>query len=97
MDERQYCVYIMSNKSGALYIGIGVTNDIVRWVSEHQAGTGSGFTSKYKITQLVLVELTTSIEAAIAREKQIKGWTRAKKLALIAEQNPEMKDLSQDF
>jgi len=95
MDEKPYYVYIMTNKSGTLYVG--VTNDIVRRVFEHRSGTGSAFTCRYKITQLIFVETCASILDAIAREKQIRGWTRAKKLALISEANPNLDDLSVIF
>ena len=87
-----YFVYIMTNKSKTLYTG--VTNDLNRRVFEHQQGLGGQFTRKYRITRLVYFEDTQDVQAALAREKQIKGWTRAKKLELIEEQNPEWKDLS---
>ena len=78
---RQYFVYIMASRAATLYIG--VTNDLHRRVYEHQHGLGAGFTSKYHVTRLVYVEETPDVQAAIAREKQLKGWTRAKKVALI--------------
>lgn len=89
---RQYYVYIMTNKSGTLYTG--VTDDLERRVYEHKQKLLPGFTSKYNITQLVYFEVTQDIEAAISREKQIKGWLRRKKIALIESVNPEWKDLS---
>jgi len=88
----QYYVYIMTNNSGTLYTG--VTNDLRRRVYEHKSGLFPGFTRKYKIHRLVHFEVTSDIKAAIAREKQIKGWRRAKKLDLIRSLNPEWKDLS---
>ena len=74
---KQYYVYIMTNRSGTLYIG--VTNDLARRVYEHKNKLIPGFTAKYNITKLVYFETTTDVRTAIAREKQIKGWLRAKK------------------
>ena len=83
----------MSNrKFGVLYIGI--TNDIVRRVYEHKHELNAGFTSRYNLKVLVYYEHFVSPGAAIAREKQLKGWLRSKKIALIATMNPEWKDLS---
>ncbi len=92
---KQYYVYIMTNKSGTLYIG--VTNDLPRRISEHQQGLGGQFTTKYRITRLIYFEETRDIHAALAREKQLKGWTRAKKIALIVLDNPQWIDLSSDW
>ena len=78
---KQYYVYILTNQSGTLYTG--VTNNLTRRMEEHKQGIASQFTAKYRITRLVYVEDTQDVNAALAREKQIKGWTRAKKLALI--------------
>ena len=85
----------MTNKSRTLYTG--VTNDLERRVYEHKHKLVPGFTSKYNITQLVYYEETDDVNIAIAREKQIKGWLRAKKIALIESINPEWKDLSLDW
>ncbi|MGA7193088.1 MAG: GIY-YIG nuclease family protein [Anaerolineales bacterium] len=93
--SKEYCVYIMTNKSKTLYTG--VTNDLVRRVYEHKRKSISGFTSKYNITKLVYFEAGDNISVAIAREKQIKGWLRAKKIILIERENPEWKDLSEDW
>ncbi|WP_342349661.1 GIY-YIG nuclease family protein [uncultured Nitrospira sp.] len=90
---KQYYVCIMTNQSGTLYTG--VTNDLARRIYEHKEGQGGQFTSKYRITKLLYFEETRDIHAALSREKQIKGWTRAKKLELIATDNPEWKDLSE--
>ncbi|MBN1249317.1 MAG: GIY-YIG nuclease family protein [Anaerolineae bacterium] len=87
-----YYVYIMTNHSRTLYTG--VTNNLERRVGEHRSGTGSKFTSKYQITQLVYYESFSDVRQAIAREKQIKGLSRAKKLSLIVGQNPDWQDLS---
>jgi putative endonuclease len=92
---KYYYVYIMTNKSRTLYTG--VTNNLERRVWEHKNKVIPGFTSKYKITQLVYYEEGSDINVAIAREKQIKGWLRAKKIALIESMNPEWKDLSEDW
>ncbi len=92
---REYYVYIMTNKSGTLYTG--VTNDLLRRVYEHKHKLIPGFTSKYNITRLVYYEATTDIRAAIAREKQLKGWLRSKKIALIESVNPTWKDLGAEW
>jgi len=91
-----YYVYIMTNKKhGVLYTG--VTNDLKRRVYEHQKKLIHGFTSKYNLTKLVYFDQTTDVTAAIAREKQIKGWLRIKKIALIESMNPEWQDLSEGW
>jgi putative endonuclease len=89
---KQYYVYIMTNKSRTLYTG--VTNDLERRVYEHKQRLVPGFTAKYNITRLVYFEVTQDVQAAIAREKQIKGWLRRKKIALIESVNAEWADLS---
>ena len=89
---KQYYVYIMTNRSRTLYTG--VTSDLERRVYEHKRKLVPGFTSKYRIARLVHFEGCQDIHVAIAREKQIKGWLRAKKVALIESVNPEWKDLS---
>ena len=91
----EYYVYIMTNKSGTLYTG--VTNNIQRRVFEHKNRLVEGFSKKYNITRLVYYEVTTDIRAAIDREKQIKGWLRAKKIALIKSVNPNWRDLSEEW
>jgi len=93
--ERQYYVYMMSNVTGMLYIG--VTNDIARRVIEHKSKKSRGFTSHYNLSQLVYCESTSDIYSALTREKQMKGWVRKKKVALIESLNPMWKDLSDDF
>jgi putative endonuclease len=92
---KQYYVYIMTNKSRTLYTG--VTNNLRRRVFEHKHHLIDGFTKKYNITKLVYYEETNDITEAIAREKQIKGWLRKKKIALIESINAEWKDLSRDW
>ena len=91
----QYFVYIMTNKSGTLYVG--VTNDLERRISEHKNSLIEGFTKKYKINTLLYYEETNDVRAAIEREKQIKGWRREKKIALVESINPTWKDLSEDW
>lgn len=91
----QYYVYIMTNKSRTLYTG--VTNDLNRRVYEHKNKLIKGFTSKYNITKLVYYEEYNDINDAIRREKQIKGWSRKKKIELIESINPEWKDLSEEW
>ncbi len=93
--SKEYDVYIMTNKSRTLYTG--VTNDLMRRVYEHKNKLVSGFTSKYNIQFLVYYESTSSIYSALEREKQIKGWLRAKKIALIDSMNPDWKDLSEEW
>ena len=92
---KHYYVYIMSSRSRTLYTG--VTNNLIRRVFEHKEGVGSQFTRKYRITRLVHFEETEDVQAALTREKQIKSWTRARKLQLIDADNPEWKDLSADW
>ena len=92
---KQYYVYIMTNRSGTLYIG--VTNDLMRRVYEHKTKQIDGFTKKYHLTSLAYFEAGQDIREAIAREKQLKGWSRAKKLALIKTTNPKWDDLSEGW
>jgi putative endonuclease len=91
----QYYVYIMTNRSKTLYTG--VTNDLIRRVYEHKNKMVEGFTKKYNITKLVFFEETIDVQAAIEREKQIKGWLRTKKIALIESKNPGWVDLSEGW
>ena len=92
---RQSYVYIMANRSKTLYVG--VTNNLERRVYEHKHSLVEGFTSRYHLTKLVYYETTGEIEAAIGREKQLKGWLRRKKVALIESVNPEWDDLSETW
>ena len=91
----QSYVYILASRSRVLYIG--VTNDLQRRVSEHKLKTVPGFTARYNITRLVHYEFFENIRDAIAREKQLKGWRRSKKTALIESENPDWHDLSQGW
>ena len=88
----QYYVYIMTNRSQTLYTG--VTNDLQHRVYEHKQKLVDGFTKKYNLTKLVYYESTDDVRSAIGREKQIKGWLRANKIALIESMNPQWGDLS---
>jgi putative endonuclease len=92
MPTRSYYVYLMTHPSRTLYVG--VTNDLERRVYQHKQKQIPGFTAKYNITQLVYYEDTGDVLAAITREKTIKGWLRAKKIALVESVNPQWKDLS---
>ena len=92
---RDYYVYIMANRSRTIYVG--VTNNIARRVYEHKHMVHDGFTRRYLIDRLVYYEATNDVEGAIAREKQIKGWVRRRKVALIESANPAWRDLSDGF
>jgi putative endonuclease len=91
----KHYVYIMTNRSKTLYTG--VTNNMQRRMYEHKHHLVAGFTSTYHLTRLVYCEETPDVNAAIAREKQIKGWVRAKKIALIESINPYWRDLSEEW
>jgi putative endonuclease len=88
----QYYVYIMTNPARTLYTG--VTSDLQRRVYEHKHKLDNGFTKTYNLTDLAYYEVTRDVRSAIQREKQIKGWLRSKKLALIESANPELRDLA---
>ena len=88
---KRYYVYMATNASRTLYVG--VTNNLPRRAAEHQAKTYKGFTARYNIGQLVYLEETADIREAIAREKQLKRWSRRKKTALIESLNPTWADL----
>ena len=90
--EHQYCVYIMTNY-GNTVLYTGLTNSLKRRVLEHKEKLVDGFTKRYNVTKLVYYEVTEDIRAAIAREKQIKGGSRQKKINLINSINPEWRDL----
>ena len=91
---RQYYVYIISNRTHVLYIG--VSNDLDNRVAQHQQGANPGFTQRYHLERLVYFESYDKIADAIAREKQLKGWRRSKKIALIESLNPRWSDLSRE-
>jgi putative endonuclease len=85
----------MANTTGTLYVG--VTNSIYERVAQHKQGLDDGFSKKYEVNRLVYFEVFQYIGNAIAREKEIKGWRRSKKIALIESVNPSWRDLSNDF
>ncbi len=88
-----YYVYIMNSRSGTIYTGI--TNDLRLRVYQHEHKLVKGFTQQYNVVRLAYFEETTDINAAIAREKEIKGWRRSKKFELIQSMNPQWKDLAE--
>jgi len=92
---KRYFVYILTNKSKTLYTGM--TNNLERRVYEHKLKTIPGFTKKYNLSKLVYYEETQDVELAIAREKEIKGWLRKKKIGLVEAMNPEWQDLSAEW
>ena len=90
-----FYVYIMASKSRVLYIGI--TNNLRRRVFEHKNSLYSGFTRDYKVHRLVYFERFQYVRNAISREKQLKGWLRRRKIALIGAANPTWEDLGADW
>jgi putative endonuclease len=97
MASKLFFVYIMTNgpKSAILYTGI--TSDLVRRVWQHKTKLSTGFTSRYNLTQLVYYEQFVYPDAAIHREKEIKGWRRSKKIKLINSMNSKWEDLAKDW
>ena len=94
--DKQPCVYILASKrNGTLYTG--VTSDLAKRIYEHKNDLADGFTKKYGVHLLAYFELHGDMNAAIAREKQIKKWNRAWKLELVERTNPEWKDLYEDI
>ncbi len=94
--EKTYYIYVMTNKTRTT-IYIGVTNDLVKRVIQHQRAETEGFTKTYKLNRLVYYEIFDDVLDALAREKQLKGWRREKKNALIATLNPLWEDLSEEM
>jgi putative endonuclease len=88
---RTYYVYILANRRRRLYIG--VTSDLARRLYLHRTAQGSRFVRRYQMTMLVYVEGCSDVNAAIAREKQLKGWIRGRKVSLIEAGNPGWEDL----
>lgn len=95
MASKRYYVYIFASLSGTLYIGI--TNNLRRRVFEHKQGTIEGFTQRYEVDRLLHWESFDDVHKAIAREKQLKGRRREKKIALFEKANPSWKDLAKDW
>jgi putative endonuclease len=91
--NRTHCVYILANRSRSLYTG--VTGDLQKRMIEHRQGLIPGFTMRYRIFRLVYFETFADIRDAIAREKEIKGWRREKKIWLVERDNPTWVDLSE--
>jgi putative endonuclease len=93
---KTYYVYILaSGRRGTLYVG--VTNDLVRRVYEHKAGTADSSTKRYGVKDLVWFEATPDVEEAIRSEKRIKRWRRSYKINVIEERNPEWRDLYEEL
>ncbi len=96
MTEKRPCVYMLaSRRNGTLYTG--VTSDVARRVWAHRSGAVDGFTRQHNVHRLVFVEFHGTMEDAILREKRIKKWRRAWKLALIEQHNPQWRDLAEDL
>jgi len=96
MDEKSYCVYILTNKRDkVLYTGI--TSDLKKRVYEHKTKIVEGFTQKYNVNKLVYYEMYKDVKEAIAREKQIKAGSRKKKVDMINAFNPEWRDLYEEL
>jgi len=95
VSGRTYCLYIVASRTCTLYVG--VTNDLERRVFEHKQMLVPGFTRRYGVTRLVYYEGYGEVKDAIAREKQIKGWRRARKVDLIESVNPGWRDLSEGW
>ena len=93
--ERQYYVYILTNRTRRLYAG--VTNDLERRMYEHKSKLVSGFASKYNLTWLAYYEETSDVMSAIEGEKEIKGWRRNRQEALVESMNPKWRDLSLEW
>ena len=93
MRHQNYFVYILTNANRHTVLYIGVTNSLERRANEHSLGLGSAFARQYNAHKLIYFETFPDPESAIAREKQLKGWSRAKKEALIAQANPQWRDL----
>ena len=91
MRIHRYYVYILTNRSRTLYVG--VTNDLVRRLEEHRTAPATAFTGRYRLDVLVYFEEHRYILNAIAREKQLKGWCRERKISLINSFNPRWRDL----
>ena len=96
MEERQYFIYLLTNKTNKV-LYIGVTNNLERRIFEHKNKLVEGFTKKYNLNKLVYYEATNDIDGALEREKQLKNWHRDWKINLINSSNPAWKDLSDDL
>jgi len=94
-STKAFAVYLMASRSKTLYTG--VTSDLEKRVYQHKHGLVEGFTKRYRIERLVYFEVHGDVRAAIAREKQIKAWTREKRVALIEGLNPAWQDLAENW
>jgi len=94
--SKLFCVYIMTNGHNTV-LYTGMTSDLKGRVWQHHNGVADGFTKRFKLHKLVYYEVCPGAEAAILREKQLKGGSRAKKLALIKAMNPNWKDLAEEI
>ncbi len=92
----QYYVYILTNKNHTV-LYVGITNDLVRRLYEHQEKITGGFTARYNVNKLIYFETTTDAITAIEREKALKKWSRKKKEWLIALKNPTWKNLKDEI
>jgi putative endonuclease len=90
--EKKYCVYIVASRSRNLYTG--VTGNMEHRMLQHRLGVVEGFTARYRVFRLVYLEYFGDTRDAIAREKEIKGWRREKKIWLIEKDNPSWEDLA---
>ncbi len=89
--RKTYCIYILTNNSGKLYIGI--ISNLIKRLWEHKNKVVKGFTGKYNIYKLIYYEVFENVEQAILQEKQLKNWNRKKKLTLIRKINPRFEEL----
>jgi putative endonuclease len=96
-QPKQFYVYIMTNSPRSAVLYTGITGNLPHRVWQHKGKLIPGFTSRYNLTQLVYYECFFYPDAAIAREKEIKGWRRSKKINLIEEMNPKWDDLAKDW
>ena len=94
-SQKRYCVYIMSNKSHRLYVG--VSSNLHKRVFQHKNKLLEGFTSRYNFDHLVYFEIYSDVHQVIDREKELKGWRREKKITLIETQNPDWFDLAAEW
>ena len=95
MRDHHFFVYVMASKSRVIYVGM--TNDLVVRVFQHKTGRDKGFTQRYKVHRLVYFEPYRYVTSAIEREKELKGWRREKRAALIESLNPTWEDLAADW
>ncbi|MGW8185220.1 MAG: GIY-YIG nuclease family protein [Candidatus Moraniibacteriota bacterium] len=93
---KQYCVYILTNKSNKV-LYIGVTRNLPRRICEHKNKIIKGFTEKYNVNKLVYFEQTENVMSALEREKQLKKWRRENKINLVEKINPNWNDLSENL